>query len=169
MQPLPGFRDFLPQDCAVRNYVFDRWREVARRYGFIEWDGPVLEPTELYRKKSGDEIVGQLFNFTDKGDREVALRMAMPVTPAEIASDGSLLGSVGGVVTAVESEVAQRGELALDPVQPRGVAGRVDQFDLVISAPAAAERTRANEKQRRALKSPAAERTSARRKSPALF
>ena len=48
-------------------------RSVAR-YGFVEWDGPVLEPTELYKKKSGPEIVAQLFNFTDKGDREVAMR-----------------------------------------------------------------------------------------------
>jgi hypothetical protein len=74
MQPLPGFRDFLPADCAARNYVFSRWREVARRYGFVEWDGPILEPTELYKKKSGPEIVDQLFNFVDKGEREVALR-----------------------------------------------------------------------------------------------
>jgi histidyl-tRNA synthetase len=86
MQSLPGFRDFLPQDCAVRNYIFDRWREVARRYGFVEWDGPVLEPTELYRKKSGDEIVGQLFNFTDKGDREVALRPELTPTLARVVA-----------------------------------------------------------------------------------
>lgn len=52
MQPLPGFRDFLPANCAARNYTFAKWREVARRYGFVEWDGPVLEPTELYRKKA---------------------------------------------------------------------------------------------------------------------
>jgi histidyl-tRNA synthetase len=84
MQPLPGFRDFLPADCAARNYIFARWREVARRYGFVEWDGPVLEPTELYRKKSGDEIVGQLFNFTDKGEREVALRPELTPTLARI-------------------------------------------------------------------------------------
>src|SRR6266481_238369 len=70
MQPLPGFRDFLPDDCAARNYIFAKWRDVARRYGFVEWDGPLLEPTELYRKKSGDEIVGQLFNFIDKHERE---------------------------------------------------------------------------------------------------
>jgi histidyl-tRNA synthetase len=86
MQPLPGFRDFLPQDCAVRNYIFDRWREVARRYGFVEWDGPVLEATELYRKKSGDEIVGQLFNFTDKGEREVALRPELTPTLARVVA-----------------------------------------------------------------------------------
>ncbi|HEV3409345.1 MAG TPA: histidine--tRNA ligase [Chthoniobacterales bacterium] len=84
MQPLPGFRDFLPHDCAVRNYIFACWREVARRYGFVEWDGPVLEPTELYKKKSGDEIVGQLFNFTDKGEREVAMRPELTPTLARV-------------------------------------------------------------------------------------
>jgi histidyl-tRNA synthetase len=84
MQALPGFRDFLPADCAVRNYIFARWREVARRYGFAEWDGPVLEPTELFAKKSGPEIVTQLFNFTDKGEREVALRPELTPTLARV-------------------------------------------------------------------------------------
>jgi histidyl-tRNA synthetase len=86
MQPLPGFRDFLPKDCATRNYIFDRWREVARRYGFVEWDGPVLEPTALYTKKSGPEIVGQLFNFTDKGEREVAMRPELTPTLARVVA-----------------------------------------------------------------------------------
>jgi histidyl-tRNA synthetase len=84
MQTLPGFRDFLPRQCAERNYIFARWREVARRYGFVEWDGPVLEPTELYQKKSGDEIVAQLFNFTDKGEREVAMRPELTPTLARV-------------------------------------------------------------------------------------
>jgi len=84
MQALPGFRDFLPDDCAARNYIFSRWREVARRYGFVEWDGPILEPTELYTKKSGTEIVGQLFNFTDKGEREVAMRPELTPTLARV-------------------------------------------------------------------------------------
>jgi histidyl-tRNA synthetase len=84
MQALPGFRDFLPDDCAARNYIFARWREVARRYGFVEWDGPILEPTELYTKKSGAEIVDQLFNFTDKGEREVALRPELTPTLARV-------------------------------------------------------------------------------------
>ena len=84
MQALPGFRDFLPGDCAARNYIFARWREVARHYGFVEWDGPVLEPTELYKKKSGDEIVAQLFNFTDKGEREVALRPELTPSLARV-------------------------------------------------------------------------------------
>jgi histidyl-tRNA synthetase len=86
MQPLPGFRDFLPNDCARRNYIFAKWREVARRYGFVEWDGPVLEPTELYTKKSGPEIVGQLFNFTDKGERDVAMRPELTPTLARVVA-----------------------------------------------------------------------------------
>jgi histidyl-tRNA synthetase len=86
MQPLPGFRDFLPNDCAFRNAIFARWREVCRGYGFVEWEGPLLEPTELYRKKSGPEIVAQLFNFTDKGDREVALRPELTPTLARVVA-----------------------------------------------------------------------------------
>jgi len=86
MQLLPGFRDFLPDDCAFRNAIFARWREVCRSYGFVEWDGPVLETTELYRKKSGPEIVAQLFNFTDKGDREVALRPELTPSLARVVA-----------------------------------------------------------------------------------
>jgi histidyl-tRNA synthetase len=86
MQTLPGFRDFLPEDCATRNYIFAQWRQVARRYGFVEWDGPVLEPTELYKKKSGAEIVDQLFNFTDKGDREVSMRPELTPTLARVVA-----------------------------------------------------------------------------------
>ncbi len=86
MQPLPGFRDFLPADCAARNYIFAKWRETARRSGFVEWDGPVLEPTELYKKKSGPEIVDQLFNFVDKGEREVALRPELTPTLARVVA-----------------------------------------------------------------------------------
>lgn len=84
MKPLPGFRDFLPDDCAFRNAIFARWRTVCQRYGFVEWDGPVLEPTELYQKKSGPEIVGQLFNFADKGEREVAMRPELTPTLARV-------------------------------------------------------------------------------------
>ncbi|PYJ19761.1 MAG: histidine--tRNA ligase, partial [Verrucomicrobia bacterium] len=86
MQALPGFRDFVPGDCAVRNYVFARWREVARRYGFVEWDGPILEETDLYKKKSGAEIVDQLFNFTDKGEREVAIPELTPTLARVVAA-----------------------------------------------------------------------------------
>ncbi len=83
---LPGFRDFYPAECAARNYVFDVWRRVASRYGFVEYEGPVLEPTDLYRRKSGDEIVNQLFNFEDKGERDVAMRPELTPTLARMAA-----------------------------------------------------------------------------------
>jgi histidyl-tRNA synthetase len=76
-QALPGFRDFYPEELALRNSIFATWRDVARRYGFQEYDGPPLEPLELYTIKSGEEIVSQLYEFTDKGDRRVALRPEM--------------------------------------------------------------------------------------------
>src|SRR5437763_75628 len=86
MQPLTGFRDFLPAACAERNYIFAKWREVARRYGFSEFDGPLLEELELYKKKSGEEIARQLYEFVDKGERAVALRPEMTPTLARIVA-----------------------------------------------------------------------------------
>ena len=83
---LPGFRDFYPQEFAERAFIMHAWRTVARRYAFSEVDGPPLEATELYTKKSGDEIVGQLYNFRDKGDREVALRPEMTPTIARMVA-----------------------------------------------------------------------------------
>ena len=68
MQLLPGFRDFYPEECARRNYILTKWREVARRYGFVEYDGPVLEPMALYEKKSGGELVGQMFTVGATAD-----------------------------------------------------------------------------------------------------
>jgi histidyl-tRNA synthetase len=79
-QSLPGFRDFYPDALARRNHLFQHWRQAARAFGFDEYDGPVLESLDLYRAKSGDEIETQLFNFTDKGGREVALRPEMTPT-----------------------------------------------------------------------------------------
>jgi histidyl-tRNA synthetase len=88
MQPkaLPGFRDFYPADLALRAHIFGTWRAVAARYGFEEYDGPPLEPLELYTAKSGDEIVGQLYAFTDKGERDVALRPEMTPTLARMVA-----------------------------------------------------------------------------------
>ncbi|MDD5198838.1 MAG: histidine--tRNA ligase [Terrimicrobiaceae bacterium] len=86
MRPLPGFRDFYPEDCARRGYLLDGWRAVACRHGFVEVDGPVLESMDLYAKKneSGAEILGQLYQFTDRGEREVALRPEMTPTLARM-------------------------------------------------------------------------------------
>src|SRR5438477_11470080 len=83
-QALPGFRDFYPDELALRNHIFATWREVARRYGFQEYDGPPLEPLELYTDKSGAEIVQQLYAFEDKGGRKVALRPEMTPTLARM-------------------------------------------------------------------------------------
>ena len=88
MPALPGFRDFYPEDCARRNYVVATWRAVARKYGFVEFDGPTLESTDLYKKKNeeGAEILDQLYSFRDRGDREVALRPEMTPTLARMVA-----------------------------------------------------------------------------------
>jgi histidyl-tRNA synthetase len=83
---LPGFRDFYPEEFAERARIMHVWRDVARRFAFVEYDGPPLEPLDLFTRKSGDEIVGQLYNFTDKGDREVALRPEMTPTFARMVA-----------------------------------------------------------------------------------
>jgi histidyl-tRNA synthetase len=85
-QALPGFRDFYPVDLALRDHMFRTWRQVAGRYGFEEYDGPPLEPLELYTAKSGEEIAGQLYSFTDKGGREVSLRPEMTPTLARMVA-----------------------------------------------------------------------------------
>ncbi len=79
-QTLPGFREFYPEDLVRRNHIFRLWRQSANTFGFAEYDAPVLEPLELYTAKSGPEIEGQLFSFTDKGGRQVALRPEMTPT-----------------------------------------------------------------------------------------
>ena len=92
MERLPGFRDFYPEplpkpelwSADARQYIFDKWRATARRYAFREYDGPPLEPLELFTTKSGEEIVGQLYNFKDKGEREVSLRPEMTPTLARM-------------------------------------------------------------------------------------
>ena len=76
-ESLPGFRAFYPEERAKLSHILDVWRQACRRYSFREWEGPVLEPLELFTAKSGDEIVRQLFNFTDKGERLVTLRPEM--------------------------------------------------------------------------------------------
>lgn len=94
MERLPGFRDFYPEpvpardawSASVRQHLFAQWRHVAERYGFREYDGPPLEPLELFTVKSGAEIVGQLYNFTDKGGRNVSLRPEMTPTLARMAA-----------------------------------------------------------------------------------
>ncbi len=74
---LPGFREFYPEDCAKKNYIFGVWRRAARSFGFSEFEPPVLEQLDLFTEKSGEEIKSQLFEFVDKGGRAVSLRPEM--------------------------------------------------------------------------------------------
>lgn len=91
-QSLPGFREFYPEDFSRRQHIFRVWRQAATSYGFQEYDAPVLEPLELYTTKSGDEIEGQLFSFTDKGGRDVSMRPEM--TPTVCRMVGAKAGAL---------------------------------------------------------------------------
>lgn len=84
---LPGFRDVFPDAFSRRRRIFGVWRSVAERYGFEEWDGPPLESLDLYTAKSGPDIEDQLYTFTDKGGRKVALRPEMTPTLARMAGE----------------------------------------------------------------------------------
>lgn len=86
-QALPGFRDFTPRECAIRNYLFETWRGVARRFGFLEYETPILEDTKLYLKKSGGELSAQLFRFEDQGGRDVTLRPEVTASLARLAAE----------------------------------------------------------------------------------
>ena len=81
-----GMRDYYPDIFSQLNYIIRAWKETALAYGFEEFDGPVLETLELYKIKSGEEIVNQLYNFTDKGGRELALRPELTPTLARMVS-----------------------------------------------------------------------------------
>jgi len=86
IQPVRGTRDFYPDDMAFRNWLFERWRQASRRAGFVEVDGPVLEPLDLYTEKSGEEIVAQLYWLEDKGGRRLALRPEFTPTLARMVA-----------------------------------------------------------------------------------
>lgn len=83
---LPGFREFYPEQCYLKNHIFKVWKQSARVFGFEEFDAPVLEPLEIFIEKSGEEIVTQLFSFQDKGGREVTLRPELTPLLARMAA-----------------------------------------------------------------------------------
>ncbi len=86
-KPYKGVRDFYPEDKFIQNYMFSVWRSVTERFGYEEYDASVLEPSEIYKEKSGEEIVNeQTFTFTDRGDREVTLRPEMTPTVARMVA-----------------------------------------------------------------------------------
>ena len=82
-----GVRDFFPEDMAIQKKIFGIWRSVVEQYGYEEYGASVLEPAELYRAKTGDEIVNeQTYTFTDRGDREVTLRPEMTPSLARMVA-----------------------------------------------------------------------------------
>mgnify|MGYP001239155226 CR=1 FL=1 len=86
IQAPPGMRDFYPEDMRLQNWLFDHWRSVSRSFGFSEYEGPIFEYLDLYRLKSGEGIVSELFNFTDRGERHFAIRPEMTPTLARMVA-----------------------------------------------------------------------------------
>jgi histidyl-tRNA synthetase len=86
-EPYRGVRDFYPEDMVVQRYIQDTWSKVAESFGFHRYDASLLEPAELYRAKSSEEIVNdQTYTFRDRGDREVTLRPEMTPTVARMVA-----------------------------------------------------------------------------------
>ena len=86
-QPYKGARDFYPEDKRLQKYMFGIWRQVAERFGYEEYDAPVLEPLEIYLAKTGEEIVGeQTYTFEDRGGRQVAIRPEMTPTVSRMVA-----------------------------------------------------------------------------------
>ena len=86
IQAVKGTRDFYPPQMAVRNFIVDGWKAASIRNGFVEYDGPIFEYLQMYQIKSGDEIVEQLFNFTDRGGRHLAIRPEITPTLARMVN-----------------------------------------------------------------------------------
>ncbi len=86
-QPLKGARDFYPEDMRQEKYIFSKWREVCERFGYEEYDTPILEPTELYLSKGNEEIVKeQTYSFVDRGGRNLTLRTEMTPSVSRIVA-----------------------------------------------------------------------------------
>ena len=86
IQAVKGTRDFYPEQMAVRNFIIDGWKTASVRNGFVEYDSPIFEYLKMYKVKSGDEIVEQLFNLTDRGGRELAIRPEMTPSLARMVN-----------------------------------------------------------------------------------
>ncbi len=87
---MKGFRDFYPEQKRIQNFIFKVWRKIAKRYGYLEIDGPILEPIEIY-KKSGEEIPEQMYTLTDKAKRKLALRPELTPTLARMITQNKSL------------------------------------------------------------------------------
>ncbi len=87
LEPYKGTRDFYPKDQFIQNFIFGVWRKVAEKYGYLEYNASILEETDLYRAKSGEEIVSeQTYSFIDRGGRDVTIRPEMTPTVARMVA-----------------------------------------------------------------------------------
>lgn len=84
--PVKGTRDFYPEEMAVHNWIVDGWKKASIRNGFEEYDGPIFEYLDMYKIKSGEEIVEQLFSFKDRGERDLAIRPEITPTLARMVN-----------------------------------------------------------------------------------
>ncbi len=86
-QPYKGARDFYPEDKRIQDYIFDTWKSVVERYGYEGYNAPILELTDLYRAKTGEEIINQqIYNFEDRGGRDVSVRPEMTPTVSRMVA-----------------------------------------------------------------------------------
>jgi histidyl-tRNA synthetase len=87
IQPYKGARDFYPEDKRLQKYIFGKIREVVERFGYEEYDAPILEPLDLYLAKTGEEIVNeQTYMFEDRGGRQVVIRPEMTPTVSRMVA-----------------------------------------------------------------------------------
>jgi histidyl-tRNA synthetase len=115
-QPYKGTRDFYPEDMRLRNWIFAKWQEVCERFGYEQYDGPILEPIELFTAKTSDEIVNdQTYSFTDRGGRQVVMRPEMtPTVSRMVAARRQELGyplRLYSIVNCFRYERPQKGRL----------------------------------------------------------
>ncbi len=86
-QPYKGTRDYYPDDTRIREWMFSKWRQACESFGYEEYDGPILEPLELFTSKTSDEIVNeQTYSFTDRGNRRVVMRPEMTPTVSRMVA-----------------------------------------------------------------------------------
>ena len=141
-KPYRGTRDFLPSEMSVRTQIFEKLFQTAEVFGFRRYDGPILESAAIYEAKSGKEIVDQqMYRFTDKGGRDVALRPEMTPSVARM-----IAGNQADIVfpsrwyshpNCFRYERPQKGrvrehwQLNLDIFGSEDIGAEVEMFDLI--------------------------------------
>ncbi len=154
-QPYKGTRDFYPDDMRIRQWMFDKWRKACESFGYEEYDGPILEPLELFASKTSDEIVNeQTYSFTDRGDRKVVMRPEMtPTVSRMVAAKRQELGyplRLYSIPNCFRYERPQKGRLRefwqLN-ADIFGVVGTEADFEIIMLADAIMKAFGANPKQ----------------------